>query len=230
MLDPESRTLLADFDRRVANTGGIEQIRARRLAGEEGALSVTITGEVQPDTMSRTPRPGQAKAPSFNVALRRRLDLSERLRAAGLDPAEWHLMHLWGPGFGGEAAAGMMVGPRNVNVGLQSRRYADAAGRIQREGVEVFIADLARQVGRQRGQTRLKATATAWPDPTPGGFRAPLGQPFLRNAEYHIEIVLPDGRRGSLRVNIEVSEPPASSAQITIDAGSVAEVEDIFPL
>jgi hypothetical protein len=235
LLDDETRALLPDFDRRVAGTGGVESITARRPPGDDGGLSVTIAGEIRPDALSRTPRPGQPLAPSFNTSLRARLaaaghDVTAALRRARLEPSEWHLLHLWGPGFGDEAAAGMMMGPRSVNIGLQSgSTFNAAAGRIEREGVEAFITELARQARREGGTVRLTANATAWPSPTPGGFRLPSDMPFLRRASYRIDVSLPDGRAGSLRVSIDVAEPPASSATIGLD-GAIASLGDLFDL
>lgn len=201
MMDAETRALLSDFDQRVAGTGGIERIRARRT--DEGRLSITVEGEVRPGELVRDPRraqPGDRIAPSFNADRSNLLSRSE----LGLSD-DWERLHLWGPGFGDEAAAGMMWGPREINQLWQNR------------GVEDYIRTLASQARQQGGNVRVRATAIAWENPTPRGWSAPGGDLFLKQAEYRITVELPGRQPQSIRATIDVAEPPATRAVLSID-------------
>lgn len=192
IMDPETRKLLPDFEQQIAGTGGIQKITVKEDI-YEGDFSVTIEGLILPGRLTR--RKGQVtatrrRAPDFNrsskLFTRKEAKLSR----------QWQRLHLWGPGFGDEAAAGMMWGPKEVNL------------RWQNEGIENYIRDLSALAEKSGGSLRLKATAVAWEDPTPSGWKAPQGEHFLKHAEYEITLQRPGQPDTTLRISIDVKEPP----------------------
>lgn len=216
ILDPDSRARLPDFEHQIAGTGGIEKITARDSAPEEGGgLAVTIEGVVMPGRLARRKKDvtsRRRRAPDFNR--------SHKLfsnKEAGLN-RRWQRLHLWGPGFGDEAAAGMMWGPRDVNLVWQN------------QSIETRIRDLAALTERYGGRTRVKATAIAWENPTPGGFRAPQGENFLKRVEYEITLERPGRPDTTIRVTLDVSEPPQGGIKsFDIDPPHAVNPGDMFP-
>ncbi|MEX0281892.1 MAG: polymorphic toxin type 4 domain-containing protein, partial [Arenibacterium sp.] len=141
--------------------------------------------------------PGQSEAPNFN---NRRNKKQPKMSELGLnDPDDWQRLHLWGPGFGDETAAGMFIGPKVVNQEWQNR------------GIEEMIRELGRQVAPHRPGFKLKCKATArcWSTPSPKGFSSSSGEAFLKEARYDIIIELPDGTKKTARIDITVGADPA---------------------
>lgn len=193
VLDPESRRLLPDFDQRISRTGQIEQIRAQRTS--EGGLVVRISGPVRPGLLARTPArvgPGMQMAPNFNQMVRSRL---------GRLPQGLQWLHLWGPGLGDEAAAGMFVGPRSVNLFWQNGDIAWSGGTRTFKGIEGFVRELASMARAQGATLHLDATADAWP----GG-----DLPMLKSASYEFRIIDQNGvPTRSVTVELELPDPSA---------------------
>ncbi|WP_251096588.1 DUF4157 domain-containing protein [Streptomyces sp. Caat 7-52] len=196
VLDEATRRLLPEYDWRIASTGGIRSIRAS--LNPKRARVVTIEGVLKPSLARSASRagPDQLVAPNFNATAKlfsgRDLGLAR--------PEEWQLLHLWGPGFGDEAAAGIMLGPRAVNQEWQNR------------GVEQFIRDLRDQASRQAGQVRVRATAVAWERPTPTTrYRSAEGVDFLKEARYEITLELPGKPTATTTISLHTAEPPASA-------------------
>jgi hypothetical protein len=212
ILDPSSRALLPDFEHQIAGTGGIDRIIAR--ATPEGRLAVTIEGEILPGRLTRRPTavsPTRRRAPDFN----RSGSLFSRTEA-GLGP-NWERLHLWGPGFGDEAAAGMMWGPRSMNQVWQN------------QGIEAYVRELAGLAQRNGGRTRVRATAISWENPTPRGFSAPQGEHFLKRVEYDITVTRPGQPNTTLRVTIDVPEPPATGRPIvSFDPPGAVDPSTVF--
>lgn len=83
------------------------------------------------------------------------------------------------PGDADEVEADRVArGPRDVNLVWQNK------------SIEARIRDFVALTDRYGGRTRVKATAIAWKNPTPGGFRAPQGENFLKRVEYEITLEL----------------------------------------
>lgn len=187
MTDQTTREVLGDYDLRVAGRGGIEKIHARQTAA--GERTVTIEGQLL-EGMDR-----KVDAPNFNHTS----GTSGSLFTAselGLPKGQWEWAHLWGPGFGDEAAAGLMMAPRTVNQFAQNR------------GVEGYIRELGKMTRERGGTVRVKATAVSWGDPTPSGWVPPNGVSFLQRAEYHITLEV-GGNKRTIEVVIDVAEPPS---------------------
>jgi uncharacterized membrane protein HdeD (DUF308 family) len=214
VLDLNSRARLPDFEQQVAGTGGIEKITVKDAPGE-GKLAVSIEGIILPGRLTREASKvsaTRARAPDFNTS-----DKLFSVKEAGLNK-NWQRLHLWGPGFGDEAAAGMMWGPRKVNLVWQN------------ESIESYIRQLATLNQRYGGTTRLKATAIAWEDPTPGGFKAPQGENFLKRVEYVVTLQRPGQPDTSIRVTLDVAEPPKTDiTSFSIDPPNAINLGDLFP-
>ncbi len=186
VMSAETRQVLGvanELDQKIAGTGGIQTITADRM--QTGELRVTISGTVQESIGSDAPR--------FNSS-------SKLLRAdeVGLSGDEWERAHMWGPGFGDEAAAGIWYASEEVNQLLQNRVSED------------FIRDLASQAA-ERGQTvNLEVTAERWsasdlPDAHRGG-------DFLKSISYKINVEGPDSP-GDMRIEFSLNPPPDGSLE-----------------
>jgi hypothetical protein len=213
IMDAATRARLPDFEQKIAGTGGIESITAREMP-EEGGLVVTIIGMILPKRLARKAKDvtkTRRAAPEFNA--------SNKLfsnKEAGLSK-DWQRLHLWGPGFGDEAAAGMMWGPREVNYVWQN------------ESVETYIRQLATLNEARGGTTRLKATATAWETPIPGGFTPPQGEHFLKSVEYVVTLQHPGHPDTTIRVTLDVAPPPkAKIAGFKIDPPHAVNLGSLF--
>ncbi|NVK47597.1 MAG: hypothetical protein HWE33_14970 [Rhodobacteraceae bacterium] len=204
IMSPRTAGFLSDFDRAIAGTGGIRKIIAGRTL--DGRSAFRIIGEILPGRLRRRAGrllPGQTRAPNFNNLIRGANMLGPiRQLAATLKGTRtrlggrWQWLHLWGPGFGDEAAAGMMIGLRSVNLQLQNL------------GIEDTIRGLATRARAAGGRLELVATAEAWGRTTPAGFTTPSGAEFLHSAEYRFWIVTPNGtREAAFLVNITCPDP-----------------------
>ncbi len=191
---------LTDFERRTAftegrvPTPGVQRITIRRTPG--GIYGVSLEGVVRP--------PPGGRLANFNS--RRSFLFSPR--EVGLpNPHQWQQLHLWGPGFGDEAAAGLWLGPRSVNL------------RWQNDRIESMIRQASQLTNSRNGTLQLLARAEAQE------FASPVGLvPFLRTAEYDLVQRIPGERTRSLLIHIEVAPPP-SPRIVTFDAsGSLLEL------
>ena len=199
MMDGESREALAacGLSDRVAGTGGIEAITAR--VAEDGAVGVRIEGEPLAHRLerdrSRELKPGQSYAPEFNARM------EDGIAELGLDNTIWNRLHLWGPGFGDEAAAGMFLGPALVNQSFQN------------SGIEDVIRQLSAQVAPYRSDS-LRFTVAAEVDSwgsSSTDFELPNGERMFRNVEYTLKLLTPAGEMIQ-SVGIEMLTDPAEVA------------------
>lgn len=213
IMDDASRARLGnDFDQQIAGTGGIERITV--VDAPQGHMAVTIEGEILPQRLTREPAnvtPTRRRAPDFNS----RYPISAG--DLGLSGTDWHRLHLWGPGFGDEAAAGMFWGPSEINLVWQNR------------SVESRIRELGQMAAERGGRVRVRATAVSWESPTPGGFIPRMGENFLKEVEYDIVLVRPGMSNTTVRVTIEVAEPPATGIRsFSIDPPHAINLGDLF--
>lgn len=215
IMDDATIKRLNYFDRLIAGTGGIRKIVAGYTADLRRA--VRIEGEILTRRLLRRSgklHPGQTRAPNFNSRARSP-DVSgpiNKLRAKLNDSrvtlgAHWQRLHLWGPGFGDEAAAGMMLGPRSVNLEWQA------------SGVEAQIRGLSETVRSMGGRMRLIATAEAWGARTPAGFAIESGEEMLHSAQYQLWAELPGGKR-TTSMFIDVTVPDPGDIVSALRAGS----------
>ena len=197
------------FDRQTAGTGGIEEVEFRKDP-QSGAPAVKIKGQLKPGLYrGKGPAPpGKTKAPNYN---RSRKLVSNK--EAGLD-SEWENAHLWGPGFGDEAAAGMMKAPKSVNQWYQN------------EGIEGYLRDL-RKASPPGSTIEVEATSVAH-DLTGNAWQPKTQVDFLKEADYKVMVTVPGEPPMTLRVNIEVAPPPGNSVQITFSPAGAANPADLF--
>jgi hypothetical protein len=196
------RHALADFDKETAGTGGIKSIEKR--ADADGLYGVAIEGEL------KDPIPRE-KAPNYNG--------SDKLidpEGPGLNPEEWEKAHLVGPGFGDEAAAGLMNAPKEMNQFYQNR------------GVEGWMRDLHSAVKAVGGRVTYKAKAVAWDFPVKG-WKPSSGAEFLKIAEYDVVVDIPGRPKQPIRIAIETAPPPqAKVISISIEPEGAANPADLL--
>lgn len=187
---PPPRPYTPPIDNRTAGTGGIERITGGTDAF--GARSVTIEGTLQ-DGIRR------ADAPNYNDE-RHWGDLRKELGVPGYEAA-----HLWGPGFGDEAAAGMMLAPREVNQVWQN------------DGAERFLRELGAEARAYGGEVRVTATATSHGSDVRGG------DALLAEVNYRFSVVDSAGNVVDTKhVSVSVDPPPSGRVHDV-------EVRDIPP-
>lgn len=193
---------LTDFDKQTAGTGGVKSIK--KGADPEGLYGVTIEGEL------KDPIPRE-QAPNYNA--------SNKLfdpEGPGLDPKQWQKSHAVGPGFGDEAAAGLMEAPEEMNQLFQNR------------GVEGWMRDLHQSVKAAGGKVTYKVSVVPWKFPTPGGWSPTSGAEFLRIAEYRVNVEIPGRPSQSITIAIETAPPPvAKVANVTIEPANAVNPADI---
>lgn len=194
---------LADFEKLTAGTGGIRSIR--KGADPAGRFAIVIEGELR-DPIKRV------DASNYNRS--RKLLKAE---GPGIHPKDWQQSHLWGPGFGDEAAAGIMNAPTTINQLFQNR------------GVEGWMRELYKQVKAVDGTVSVRATAVAWEFPTSRGWRPTSGADFLRRAEYRVLVQIPGRYHQPATITIDTQEPPsAGKPRVAIDPPWAANPADLL--
>jgi hypothetical protein len=148
----------------TAGTGGIRNVHGNRHG--DGSVGYVVEGEI----LDAIPRD---QAPNFQGRI-------QSARSTGLPGYE--RAHLWGPGFGDEAADGIMYAPRDVNQYLQNL------------GIEGVIRQTARDARARGGRVWVTAKATSHP---PGTRGLPPEHPgeVLASVEYNVQTQMPGGSR-----------------------------------
>ncbi|MEX8521101.1 MAG: DUF4157 domain-containing protein [Leptothrix sp. (in: b-proteobacteria)] len=196
------------FDPRVAGTQGIRSISIGKPL--EGKYSVTIEGSLQ-DGLYRqggaTP-PGKVRAPEYNKSY-----VSNK--AAGLS-SEWENAHLWGPGFGDEAGAGMMKAPKSINQWYQN------------EGIEGWLRDM-RKGAPAGARIDVQATAVAR-DMSTSAWQPKVPVDFLDHVEYRITVHAPAEPPLTIRVDLQAPMPPSGTGKVVphIDPPGAANPGELF--
>jgi Bacterial toxin 4 len=163
-------------DARTAGLGEIRSISRHVINGEE---EVTIDGYLAEGIKNRS-----VNAPNYNQD-----PIWGQLRDAyGLEG--WQAAHLWGPGFGDEAAAGMYLAPEAANQLWQNH------------GVETFLRRLRNRAAQDGAVIRVRATARSY-DATVAGGRT------LQDVRYEFSAFTPHGEIKLGRVELSVGKPPA---------------------
>jgi hypothetical protein len=226
---PGPSTTFAAGTRPEAQTAGTGGIRSIAKGMTEGQLTVTIEGELRdPLYRDDGPAPaGQTKAPSFekggDYARSKALEkpfadhLIEQRTTAGMTAEQkaqvvkqaktdaaaladnYEAAHLWGPGFGDEAKAGIMFAPKQVNQELQNRL------------VEGEIRGLFQEAKANGGVVAVRAAAVAYSKDAVRAAGLPAGIPFLEHVEYTFTMKLPSGETKYARVTVSATGPSASA-------------------
>jgi hypothetical protein len=211
-IDDESRKVLRSVGQsdEIAGTGGVEKIVAREAPDGSGAVKVEMEGglgvsSLQRDT-SELLKPGQRYAPNFNGDGPSLSSLEVQVGEATqkLQQGVWQRLHLWGPGFGDEAKAGMFIGPADFNLAWQNA------------GIEDTIRELARQIAPHADSgfaLRIKASAMSWGKPTPKQLKLKgSNELFLKDVSYTFELTTPKGTK-TARVQMTMLTDPADVLQ-----------------
>jgi Bacterial toxin 4 len=167
-------------DSRTAGRGGIRVIS--EIVNKLNQTETTIEGYLQPGIQNRS-----RNAPNYNEE-----KLWAILRAKHPQMTGWEAAHLWGPGFGDEAAAGILLAPKSVNQ------------RLQNHLIERFLRKEVRPWAEARGlRLFLRAKATSKPRNRWGGIA-------MDSVQYDFFVEHPDGHREQIgRYQFSVSDPPS---------------------
>ncbi|MGB7547884.1 MAG: DUF4157 domain-containing protein [Terracidiphilus sp.] len=204
---------------RTARTGGIGRIQEKRDVF--GLKNTTIEGELKPGLDRKL------SAPNYNREWKRS-DLTDDIAArmvksGGADPKaakaaatafaeNYEAAHLWGPGFGDEAAAGMMWAPKDVNQMMQNR-FA-----------EKFARSLQEEAAAMGGTVKMTATSVPFDRSTLVSRGLPPRAEFLEHADYKITVELPGKPPMHARVTVKADLPgPKASGSIEFDPPEIAD-------
>jgi Domain of unknown function (DUF4157)/Bacterial toxin 4 len=203
---------------RTAGKGGITRVQEKFDA--LGVKETTIEGELKPG-MNR------ALAPNFNKAWKRE-DLAEEIteslvRYKKMSPEDaqkfakdlmdnYEAAHLWGPGFGDEAAAGMLWAPIDVNQNMQNR-FAELFGR-----------DLQKTVTSAGGKVKITATSVPFDSETLLKNGLPANAKFLDHTDYKIVVEMPNKPPMEVRITVKAGVPgPNATGSIELNPPDLAE-------
>jgi hypothetical protein len=203
------RTDPGNFDLQTAGTGGIDEISF--LKDPDGRYAVKIKGKLKDGLYrgkGKAPK-GKTKAPNYN-----RSGKFVTNKEAGLN-ADWENAHLWGPGFGDEAAAGMMKAPKSVNQWYQN------------EGIEGWARDLRKAADEVGATVDMEATAVAW-DLHGRPWQPKTQVDFLKTAEYKVTLTPKGGKPQTITVTIEVDPPPSAKSVVSFDPPNALNPADLL--
>ncbi len=176
----------------TAGTGGVVAVSESPVS-PAGVRNVALRGEL-------LPRLVRATAPNYNALMPAISSLASPHRHF-VQGYEW--AHAWGPGFGDEARAGLMLASGEVN------RYLQSHGRVY--GIEGYLRRLSDGVRGRGGRVLLEVTAISYADPPPG-VPGPIGAPVLRRVEYVVGVIEADGREHRATATILVGQPRPNGA------------------
>lgn len=180
---------------------------------DRDVVEVAIHAEVVPGRLARDtkPAPGQLKAPNFN---RSKKLIQRGELGAELKDYEW--AHLFGPGWGDEAEAGLMLAHPDINRALQTDGPLD--------GLEGKIRQIATEVREKGGTMRLTVTGRNF-----GGLPHDMtrGAPVLSEVKYEVNIIMPDGNTGQWTAEI-VAPPPTLGAKVNFDNVNLGALDGVW--
>lgn len=179
-LGPDTKGV-SGYDAQTMQRGGVEKI-TKFEPDAFGARTVEIDGKLLEPVKDRKTNPN---VPNYNGDQVWK-DLKSELGLKNYEAA-----HLWGPGFGDEAAAGMMLAPRQVNQFWQN------------QGAEAFLRRLGDQAREAGGQVRVTAKATSHGRDVRGG------DALLAQVTYRFTVVDRSGKPVETKeVGFSVGPPP----------------------
>ena len=168
-------------DARTAAMGGVESIK--QVLNPFNEVETVIEGRLL-EGMDRD------TAPNYN---REKIWSTLRKLHPELKLAEWEAAHLWGPGFGDEAAAGMMLAPKEVNQVWQNR------------GVEQFLRELRGIAAAEGWEIHVRAVARSHARTFAGG----MGDSLMQSVQYDFSVGRPGGPKQPFgQVSFSVGTPP----------------------
>jgi hypothetical protein len=163
---------------RTAGTGGVTGISGFRA--RDGSQRISVDGRVLPSI----PRQG------FEHNL---------VRGSDIGLSNYDLLHLWGPRLGDEAAAGIWLGPKQINIGEQAR-------------IEAQLQGLATAAVARGGRLTLRVTGSTHPrTDLPPNLRA---HDFLAEVKYQFRVDIPGTPTVSGEVTIRITPPPGGRVEL----------------
>ena len=154
--------------------GGVTAISGFRA--QDGSQQISIDGRVLPSL--------GASRQGFETNL---------VRGSDLGLSNYDLLHLWGPRLGDEAAAGIWLAPKTINIGVQAR-------------VETQLEGLAQVANSQGGRLTLRVTGSTHPRAElPPNLRA---HDFLAEVKYQFTVEIPGTPAAAGEVTIRIGAPP----------------------
>ena len=207
------------WSNRVAGTGGIHGIRGRFDGSRVG---ITIYGEIC-ESLKRS-----KEAPNFNQSYQPQ---------PGVLRDHWgvhdmQILHLWGPGFGDEAEAGLMYGPRVLNNLFQNVGIEKALRTLRKEANEQGYRLLCRADARSHPFERTKklvgvgrtdgpedpllipeTSKVKYTDGSSTKVNRRIGGLFVEEVSYRFSIVDSDGRTAGpdFEINLHCPHPKPGS-------------------
>jgi Bacterial toxin 4 len=176
----------------TAGTGGITAISGFRA--QDGSQQISIDGRVLPSL-------GDSRQ-GFETNL---------VHGDDIGLGHYHLAHLWGPGLGDEAAAGIWLAPRTINTSVQRR-------------VETQLEGLARVANSQGGRLTLRVTGATHPSAeVPANLRA---HDFLAEVKYQFTVEIPGTPPASGEVTIRIGAPPNGRLEL-LGAASLDRLTEV---
>jgi len=156
----------------TAGTGGVTGISG--LRARDGSQRISIDGRVLPSIARQ----------GFERNL---------VRGSDVGLGDYDLLHLWGPRLGDEAAAGIWLGPKQINIGEQAR-------------IEAQLQGLATAAAARGGRLTLRVTGATHPRADlPASLRA---HDFLAEVKYQFRVEIPGTPAASGEVTIRIGSPP----------------------
>jgi len=187
------------FPDETRRTGGI--LEARALKFDDGSVEFEMAGTVRESIAILR---GDIELQELGIK-HKGLDYSKDLPPAGgkvykgISLSGYDRAHLWGPGFGDEARAGIMYAPAEFNRSWQNNHIEDrirvAAERVRAEGGEFIL--------------KVKARSYAPEEPFLKSVLRNKDQEFLlKEIKYEIEVRNADGTvRGTATIEFDIPPP-----------------------
>ena len=147
-----------------------------------------------------------------SLTARKGMSAAEARAAGEALSKNYEAAHLWGPGFGDEAAAGMMWAPTDVNQMMQNR-FA-----------EKFARQLYTEAAAAGGTVRMTASAVPFEREVLLQNGLPGRGEFLEHAQYKITITRPNLPPEEVLITVKADLPgPHASGSIELYPPSMAE-------
>lgn len=188
MSSPQRPFMPQEFQ--TANTSGIQKIRKGQPLDPKSHTLTTISGTLLEPLWrgKRSERPThKIQAPNFNSSYRSKCLSDGEVAKRYPNILLFEMSHLWGPGFGDEAFAGMMWAPTEVNQFLLSR------------GIEGRIRELYEDT-KHGATVEIVASVQSWNEEN-------MIAEFAKAIDYRVTVDGPDNYHEFYEINIKTLAP-----------------------
>jgi hypothetical protein len=193
-------------ERRTAGTGGIERVET--YINRSGEFTAKITGRllepipraIAPNYNRKSPNVRQRNLfPHLRDSFCEHMTFTEAASLAEELTYKYEAAHLWGPGFGDEAAAGIMWAHINFNQQIQNRL------------LEKIARDWHKQAAKRGYVIRVEAVGVAYSRHELAKLKIPGQLKFLNHVQYKFIISDPAGDERSYLFLAEAGPPHPDS-------------------